>query len=1336
MRKAGTQEIRSRDRGEEMMRLDVPSGVANAWSADDTRAASASARAGNARGRAKVVAGGSLLTAIVAEPAKPASRARILILFSVLALIVVMTVKAGEAHAAPSCGSCRPWWHVVTVARPTYLHSGVAENELQTVVTSPNEEGLTDFVFFFEVAGPECARLRREGAIVGCEVRLEFASHPEGAGHLASAESVQESLEAEVYGPHNVAVRAVTNGPTTTYEIENMGLDAARRLPPLRVLAEAGEAEWSLTRPGQADGQVVLIASNLGDATADAVASPVRLEDILPPGLVPVEVESVETPTQNAKLESGESPLACEFGDLANGGHSVGCAFAGSYGGPNPEARRLTPFGALEVRIGVNVGGAARSGEMNSAIVSGGGALSAAVTRRPITISSEPVPFAFENYEVTPEEEGGNPTTQAGSHPFQLTVNIGFDQEGPSGGLVGEPHAEPAGLPRNVRTQLPPGLIGNPRAVPQCPTTQFDGNLCPTQTVVGVAQIRLNEPTAAIGLKTTIAPVYNLEPKPGEPARFGIPVVTKEIRAFIDTSLSPDGSYSIVGESSNLPQVAGILGAQITLWGVPGDPRHDASRGLCVESRGECGASGETTPTPFLTMPTSCTGTPLRSVAEADSWEQSGAFVSASTERFEGMPTMSGCARLPFSPGLEVSPSSGGGSTPIGYSLALRVPQDGSGGATGLATSAVRDVEVALPKGIVLNPAAADGLGSCSEPLIGYLGRGETDPVNQPGISQLLFTQKLPGAIGSGTVLEPGGNFCADASKIGKAKITTPLLAEPLVGSVYVAAQEANPFGSIFAMYIAAEARDAGVAVKLAGEIVVGAGGQITVKLEGNPQVPFEEALIGLFSGPRAVLSSPAQCGSYSLDASLTPWSAAFGSSVQRAQASASFTVTGGPNGAACPGATLPFAPQVEAGVRSTQAGAYSPLVTDVQREDGTQALSQIAVKAPKGLLANLSGVALCPNAAAEQGDCGSRSLIGEATVRAGFGPEPITLPGGRMYLTEGYEGGTFGLSITAPAKAGPYDLAATKDYHPSCDCVVVRAKVAVDPVTTQIEITTSPSGDRAIPLELDDVPLSIREVAVTANRHHFVVGPTNCTAAKFETTVRGEEGASSVLSTPFQMANCAALQFKPDLKLFLSGKVRRAGHPALKAVLNQPKEQNANIARTSVILPKGMLIAEAHVNSPCTRVQFNSTSVPGEGCPPESVLGTAKVWTPLLENPEEGKVYFRSNGGERELPDLVVALRGQIPVQLVGFIDSVGRKNAEERRLRTRFQSVPDAPVSRFELKLLGGARGLLENSHNICKGKDLAKFQLTGQNGKTYDTESKVQVACGKGAKHTKKH
>jgi hypothetical protein len=305
---------------------------------------------------------------------------------------------------------------------------------------------------------------------------------------------------------------------------------------------------------------------------------------------------------------------------------------------------------------------------------------------------------------------------------------------------------------------------------------------------------------------------------------------------------------------------------------------------------------------------------------------------------------------------------------------------------------------------------------------------------------------------------------------------------------------------------------------------------------------------------------------------------------------------------------------------------------------------------------------------------------------------------------------------IITPAVAGPFDLGT----------VVVRAALYVNESTAQGTIKSDP-----FPTILQGIPLELRSIEVHVSRQEFTLNPTSCEVKAVSGELTSTAGKVASLSNRFQVGGCKGLEFKPTLKLSFSGQTKRTGNPAVKAVLTQPKGENANVSGATVILPKGMLIDNSHISNPCTRVQFNSTSVPGEGCPAKAVLGSAKVWTPLLEQPEQGKVYFRSNGGERQLPDLVVALRGKIPLQLVGFIDSVGKKGAEVRRVRSRFLGLPDAPVSRFELKLSGGKKGLLENSKNLCKAGDQAKFQLAGQNGKVDQTEPKVQVSCGKKGK-----
>ena len=182
-----------------------------------------------------------------------------------------------------------------------------------------------------------------------------------------------------------------------------------------------------------------------------------------------------------------------------------------------------------------------------------------------------------------------------------------------------------------------------------------------------------------------------------------------------------------------------------------------------------------------------------------------------------------------------------------------------------------------------------------------------------------------------------------------------------------------------------------------------------------------------------------------------------------------------------------------------------------------------------------------------------------------------------------------------------------------------------------------------------------------------------------------------------------------------------------------QAEVANTNV-KVQVVLPKSVFIDSRHVNNPCTRVQFAEGAGNGSACPPKSVLGKATAYSPLLDQPLKGNVYFRSNGGERKLPDLVASLDGPIHVNLVGFIDSVKQKGQEGSRVRNTFASVPDAPVSKFVIELAGGKKGLLQNSTNLCKSTNKATVKMTGQNGKAHDFETVVKPSCGRKPKPKK--
>jgi hypothetical protein len=218
-----------------------------------------------------------------------------------------------------------------------------------------------------------------------------------------------------------------------------------------------------------------------------------------------------------------------------------------------------------------------------------------------------------------------------------------------------------------------------------------------------------------------------------------------------------------------------------------------------------------------------------------------------------------------------------------------------------------------------------------------------------------------------------------------------------------------------------------------------------------------------------------------------------------------------------------------------------------------------------------------------------------------------------------------------------------------------------------------------------------------------------------------GDQGALAHLQKHFQVANCAGLPYGPQLSLSLSGGLNRRGHPAIAATF-KTKPGEANTSRVTVTLPKGELLDNAHIDSVCTRVQFAA-----DACPAGSKIGQAEAYSPLLDQPLEGSAYLRSSSNR--LPDLAVDLKGQVDLVLVGRIDSV------DGRLRTTFESIPDVPVSRFSLDLLGGRKGLLINSESLCGKAKKATTRMVGQSGAVVNTKTKLQASCGSKARHKRR-
>jgi len=981
-------------------------------------------------------------------------------------------------------------------------------------------------------------------------------------------------------------------------------------------------------------------------------------------------------------------------------------------------------------------------------------------------------PFGLQAVEASAVNENGSPDVQAGSHPYALKVNFLLNKpEQFEEVIAGFPkpivHFRPVGKGlKDVRAELPPGFVGNPNATPKCSYQAFARKECPNDTAVGEATTILTggEPVSAQEpvdrTSTYTEPIYNIETPRGVAAEFGY-LVANIVPIFLDASVRTGSDYGITVNARNIPQTEVVYGSKITIWGVPAASSHNKVRGKCLEpsgaespgsvndgldqphneedSIGECPV--DVPVQPLLTNPTSC-GEPRMGTLSVDDWGDPGNFSTGEnvSSKPVALPELSSCEGLDFSPTLSVQPDGTAGSTPTGLNVEVHVPQESTTNPEGHSEADVKDTTVTLPPGVQISPSAADGLQACSNAQIGFTGEfKELNPLDEPGVKTPQFTSRLPGSIaaveaGETEPLQPGVNFCPDASKIANARIATPLLEGELTGAVYLAAPQnftglpENPFSSLVAMYLVVEEPEHGVLVKLPGKVSLNeAMGQITATFENTPQLPFSDLKLEFYGTARAPLATPALCGTYNTEASLVPWSAPpGGNSSSTVNPPASFQITSGPNGTPCSD-PLPFSPSLESGTTNINAGSFTALTTTLSREDGQQSIQSVQLHYPPGVSGLLAGVKLCGEAEANAGTCGPESEIGETIVSVGLGNDPFTVTGGRVYLTGPYNGTStcavgspgcapFGLSIVNPAKAGPFDL---QEGRP----VVVRATIDVDPQTAALTVTTNTAAEGyAIPHIIDGIALQIKHVDVDINRADFVFNPTNCAPTQITGMLTSAEGASSPVSIPFQAGECRSLKFAPDFKASTQGKTSKANGASLTTkIVYPPGQAYANIAKVKVDLPKQLPSRLTTLQKACTSAQFDADPA---GCPSASVIGHARAITPLLPVPLEGPAYFVSRGGEA-FPQLIMVLQGYgVTIDLVGdtFISKAGITSST-------FNTVPDQPVRSFELVLPEGPYSALGTNKNLCTQKLLMPTALIAQNGLEIHETTKISVSgCAK--------
>jgi hypothetical protein len=1004
--------------------------------------------------------------------------------------------------------------------------------------------------------------------------------------------------------------------------------------------------------PGDVSGNDAyhVLVTNAGGKSTEG---PVTISDIVPSSVAVqgIEFHWSELPEVDFSFLCTPSPLRCTF--------------------PIP----LSPGGILQMIVHVTVDPNAVGSVTNEARVEGGEAPTASTSNQN-EISSTSSPFGISDLSMSSIGTDGALDTQAGDHPYAIATSLEFNTVPFS--LNSAEQRTPEN-PKDVVVDLPMGLVGNPTTAPQCPLVALTGVPhsvgCPANSQIGEvtfyradlqggieSSVMLTQPDFLGG----VSPLYNLVPEHGYPAEFGFTYAGHALHLYAGVVRTEVG-YVLRVSAPDTPGLNGALqGVTLTVFGDPTE-RDAELRQQALERETEHAVEREaTTPAPFFTNPTDCSASEFTVTAHVDSWTHPGRVNADGTPDFSDpnwntatstLPPVSGCDQLQFNPAISVRPDTMQADSPAGLDVDLKVPQAPNAPGV-LATPELQKAVVALPQGVAVSPSGANGLAGCSPVQISL------DSNSEP--------------------------TCPDASKIGTAELDTPLLSQPLGGSIYLAQQNNNPFGSLMALYLVVDDATTGVLVKLPGEVSVDpVTGQLTTTFDNNPQIPFSELKLHLKGGPRASLVTPQACGTYTTTTRLTPWSAP--DSGPPATPSSSFPVTSG--------CSAGFAPSFTAGTTSNQAGGFSPFSVTFSRQDGEQRLAVATVQTPPGLLGVLKSVTQCPEPQASNGTCGPESLIGHTTVGAGPGPSPFYI-GGNVFLTGRYEGAPFGLSIVTHALAGPFDLGN----------VIVRAQVNVDPHSAQITVTSDP-----LPTILQGIPLDLRTVKVTVDKANFMFNPTNCSPLTVGATITSTNGASAGVSSPFQAANCATLPFKPKFTVLTQAKTSKANGAYLHVKVASGPGQ-ANIAKVKVDLPKQLPSRLTTLQKACPDATFNANPA---SCPAASLVGTATAVTPVLKNPLTGPAYLVSHAAAA-FPGLEIVLQGE-GITLV--LD--GNTNIKKGITSSTFNSVPDAPISTFDLVLPGGPHSALAANANLCKSKLNMPTALTGQNGAVIKQTTKIAVS-----------
>jgi hypothetical protein len=282
-----------------------------------------------------------------------------------------------------------------------------------------------------------------------------------------------------------------------------------------------------------------------------------------------------------------------------------------------------------------------------------------------------------------------------------------------------------------------------------------------------------------------------------------------------------------------------------------------------------------------------------------------------------------------------------------------------------------------------------------------------------------------------------------------------------------------------------------------------------------------------------------------------------------------------------------------------------------------------------------------------------------------------------------------------------------------------------IDPYTAAVTInSTLPTMINTASYQTG-VPVQLKQIHVVVDRPNFQFNPTNCNPTSIDARLTGTQGGVATASAPFQVANCAALPFKPTLTASTLGNSSKANGAAFVVKVTSAPGQST-IGKTTIVLPKALPSRLTTIQKACVAAVFEANPA---SCPEGSNIGSAVVHTPVLKSPLMGPAYLVSHGGAG-FPDVEFVLQGE---NILLILD--GKTNIHNGITSDTFNAVPDAPVTTFETILPEGSHSALTanvapaKKYSLCGANLIMPTTITGQNGAVIQQNTKIAVNGCKG-------